>query len=592
MESNRPPDPPNTRNRARKIKQQKGSATPTLVPSIPAPTTVVPACGGADGVRPCVGSSAVITDCKTNSTTVASIFSPDQRSPSSSSTVVMPSSVQPSSAATPPAVLPVQSGAVGDARVSQLPPPGPAVAEPFVETSAGTTRVIGDVGSFQQLLRDVSGAHGHQQQSPMLSPAVAMFSSFLASPVGMGSGRGVLPTASVSSSEAATLSSPGGSLKPSADKLYEVGSDMGNEPTMSEEKVPNVGSFVDSEGKVHLHADEMDVAHKPVSFGDLLKKSANLMCGKGKLTYYPPVVTELGTRRAIIPDELVQKQASDIMLDICGDVILNDQGYFFFKFNSDQGLNFVFETGRWLFNGMPIFIQRWQPGLCFNKPELKTVRLWVNIYGLPLDVWDYEIISRIASIVGEPVSVDRYTDEMCVTKSGRANFARVLVNVSADYELPSDIDAIILGKLRKSKLSFFGNLKDVATVKCSVMILIYVSPRTADEVKKVNPDVGESSIPKDDGFKFPKRKKKPKPTVDPLKVGPKVAFNTGIKINQRDVPKVILPTIDPLDKGKAKLNDENPSPKAPKFNTERIPMPVKVSNQFTVLEEDPQWSLD
>ncbi|KAJ9567219.1 hypothetical protein OSB04_003185 [Centaurea solstitialis] len=102
----------------------------------------------------------------------------------------------------------------------------------------------------------------------MLSPAAALFSSFLASPVGMGSGRGVLPTASIS--EAATLSSPG--LKPSADKFIEVGSNTDNEPNLSEVKAPNAGSFVDSEGKVHLHADETDVAHKPVSFADLLRK--------------------------------------------------------------------------------------------------------------------------------------------------------------------------------------------------------------------------------------------------------------------------------------------------------------------------------
>ncbi|KAJ9539067.1 hypothetical protein OSB04_031800 [Centaurea solstitialis] len=522
-----------------------------------------------------------------------------------SSSLVTPSAA--ASIATPPpaaTTLPVATSSVvesmmesmpewiGGARVSQPPPPGPS--------PPGPSSPIGDVGSFQQLLRDVSGAHGHQQQTPMLSPAAAMFSSFLASPVGIGFGRGVLPTASVSNSE--------------------VRSDMGTEPPLSKDKAPNAGSFVDFEGKIFLHVDEPNIAHKPMSFADLLKKSANLVCGKGKLTYYPPVVTELGTRRAIIPDELIQKQASEWALTLAGyfigkrpafpfvqyharrmwkkygltDVILNDQGYFFFKFNSNQGLNFVFENGPWLFNGMPIFIQKWQPGLCFDKPELNFVPLWVNIYGLPLDVWDYEIISRIASVVGEPVSVDRYTDEMCVNKSGRANFARVLVNVSADYELPSDIDAIILGKLRKFKTEFLWKPKRCS--HCKVFghdfDMCVIRPRTADEVKKVNPDVGESSKPKDDGFKFPKRKRKPKPSVDPLKVGPKVAFNTGIKINQRYVPKVTLPTIDPLDKGKATLIDENPSPKAPNFNTERIPMPVKVSNQFTVLEEDPQWSLD
>src|SRR5581483_4980112 len=118
-----------------------------------------------------------------------------------------------------------------------------------------------------------------------------------------------------------------------------------------------------------------------------------------KLTYYPPVITELGTRRAIIPDELIQKQAGEWALTLAGyfvgkrpafpfvqyharrlwkkyglsDVLLNNHGYFFFKFNSDMGLNFVFENGPWLFNGMPIFIQKWEPGLSFVKPEPKIV---------------------------------------------------------------------------------------------------------------------------------------------------------------------------------------------------------------------------
>ncbi|KAJ9554964.1 hypothetical protein OSB04_009578 [Centaurea solstitialis] len=219
------------------------------------------------------------------------------------------------------------------------------------------------------------------------------------------------------------------------------------------------------------------------------------------------------------------------------DVILNDQGYFFFKFNSEQGLNFVFENGPWLFNGMPIFIQKWQPGLCFDKSEPKKIPLWVNIYGLPLDVWDYEIISYIASVVGEPISVDRYSDTlMRFVKLKPACLARphTVAELKIDKPLPS--------------------------VSC----------------------IGESSKAKvnDDGFKFPKRKPKPKPKIAPLKVGgqkPKVAFNTGIKINQRYVHKLTQPSIDPLDKGKAKLVDDTSS-KVLKIETEKMPSPIKVDD--------------
>ncbi|KAJ9552278.1 hypothetical protein OSB04_016323 [Centaurea solstitialis] len=382
--------------------------------------------------------------------------------------------------------------------------------------------------------------------------------------------------------------------------------------------LPNAGNFVDENDRVHVHVEANEkIDHKPVSFADLLNK--------GKLTYYPPVVSELGTRRAIIPDELVHRQASEWALTLAGyfigkrpafpfvqfharriwkqyglsEVILNDQGHFFFKFNSEQGLNFVFENGPWLFNGMPIFIQKWHLGLCFEKPEPKNVPLWVNIYGLPLDVWDFEIISYIASVVGEPIYVDRYTEEMCETKSGRANFARILVNASADYDLPKEIDAIILGKLRKFRTEFLWKPKRCShcklfghdLVSCLACPQSVVGMKTVKHVPSVT-CIGESSKAKavDDGFKFPKRNNKPKPKIGPLKVGgqkPKVAFTTGIKINQRYVPKPATPSIDPLDKGKAKLDDVDTSSKP---HTERIP--IKVSNQFSVLEEDPSWIAD
>ncbi|KAJ9546056.1 hypothetical protein OSB04_025763 [Centaurea solstitialis] len=608
---------PLTRNRAKKINQKKGSASPpTLIPQPPATTATVPACGGVDRDHPLEGSPLEVAGCQINTTDA--VFASDLQTPplASPPTSVSPPHAAPP-AAEPPATPPPSSTSFGGGSITQQPPSclvSPAVVsasvEPFVETPKGTTGVFGDVGPFQQLLRDVSGPLGHQQQSPMLSP-----SSFLASPV--------------SNSEAATLSSPEGSLKPS---------------TLSVDKGPIAGSFVDSEGNVHLHAEESSVAHKPVSFADLLKKSANLASGKGKLKYYPPVVTELGTRRAFIPDELIQKQANEWALTLAGyfigkrpafpfvqyharrmwkqfglsEVILNDQAYFFFKFNSEQGLNFVLENGPWLFNGMPIFIQQWQPGLCFDKPEPKKVPLWVNIFGLPLDVWDFEIISYIASVVGEPISVDRYTEEMCETKAGRANFARVLVNASADYELPTEIDAIILGKLRKFRTEFLWKPKRCSFCKVFGHDLTSCSlrPRTVEELnidKPVPSNVGEPSKAKviDDGFIFPKRKNKIKPKIAPLKVGgqnPKVVFNTGVKINQRFVPKTAIPSIDTIDKGKAIIGDDKPPPKVVKtekmttrmedntnskvqnLNTERSP--IKVSNQFTVLEEHPKWTAD
>ncbi|KAJ9566898.1 hypothetical protein OSB04_002864 [Centaurea solstitialis] len=374
---------------------------------------------------------------------------------------------------------------------------------------------------------------------------------------------------------------------------------------------PNAGSFVDSDDKVNLHADDSEVDHKPISFAELLKKSSNLLRGKGKLTYYPPVISELGTRRAVIPDDLIQKQATEWALTLAGyflgkrpafpfvqyharrmwkkyglsDVILNDQGYFFFKFTR---IEFCF-----------LKMVRGYLMVCLSS--FKSGSRGFVLTSLNLKRYPYELIFMVCLwMFGTMRSL--VTLLAWLENRFRANFARVWVNASADYELPSEIDAIILGKLRKFRTEFPWKPKRCSNCKLFGHDLdaCLVRPRTVDELKKDKPlhsvmCVGEPSKTKvvDDGFKFPKRKNKPKPKIAPLKIGsqkPKVAFNTGIKINQRYVPKMTLPSIDPLDKGKAIIGDDKPSSKAVK--TERITMPVKVSNQFTVLEEDPTWTSD
>ncbi|KAJ9546781.1 hypothetical protein OSB04_019324 [Centaurea solstitialis] len=627
MEANRPPDPPVTRNRAKKNKQKKGLASPTLPLSSPATTAAVPACGGVDCNRPSLGSPTVVVGCQTN-TSAAAAFSP-------ATTTGIPASGGDGDVwfDVPIGVVTSISG-INAAAV-------PASTTP-VAFATVVSPAVGVVGS--QPVRSPVGLLNQQPPCGFTPPMV----SATKADDGVDGGGSLderLKSSQVVSSPAKVVSVGG-----STTVTPTIVDDTSTKPTVEGGgyQNPNLetsGNFVDKDDNVHIHVDANEkISLKPVSFADLLKKSANLIRGKGKLIYYPPAVYELGTRHAAIPDELIQKQGSKWALTLAGyflgkrpafpfvqfharrmwkqfglsEVILNDQGYFFFKFNSEQGLNFVLENGPWLFNGMPIFIQQWQPGLCFDKPEPKKVPLWVNIFGLPLDVWDFEIISYIASVVGEPISVDRYTEEMCETKAGRANFARVLVNASADYELPTEVDAIILGKLRKFRTEFLWKPKSCSLCKLfgHDLTSCLFRPRTVEELNKDKPvpsSVGEPSKAKviDDGFIFPKRKNKHKPKIAPLKVGgqkPKVAFNTGVKINQRFVPNTDILSIDTIDKGKAMIGDDKPPPKVVKtermttrvddntnskvqnLNTERIP--IKVSNQFTVLEEHPKWTAD
>ena len=51
------------------------------------------------------------------------------------------------------------------------------------------------------------------------------------------------------------------------------------------------------------------------------------------------------------------------------DAILNECGIYFLKFKAEEGMQYVLENGPWLVEGKPLFVQKWEAGMCMIKPE-------------------------------------------------------------------------------------------------------------------------------------------------------------------------------------------------------------------------------
>nr|GFC04330.1 RNA-directed DNA polymerase, eukaryota, reverse transcriptase zinc-binding domain protein [Tanacetum cinerariifolium] len=113
------------------------------------------------------------------------------------------------------------------------------------------------------------------------------------------------------------------------------------------------------------------------------------------------------------------------------EIIMNEGGLYFFKFKSEDGFQSVIGNGPWLVDQKPLFVQRWVAGICLSKPEPARLPLWVKIYNVPLEAWNVEGISRIASRIGTPIIMDKVTTVMCQRGYERASFARVLIEVDA-----------------------------------------------------------------------------------------------------------------------------------------------------------------
>ena len=109
------------------------------------------------------------------------------------------------------------------------------------------------------------------------------------------------------------------------------------------------------------------------------------------------------------------------------DTLATESGVYFFKFSNSDARDLVLEGGPWYIAGRPIILRQWKPNLKLDSQGVKSIPIWVNLFNIPLEYWNPEGISYIASFIGKPIHVDR------VTSSGRRiSFARVCIEVFAE----------------------------------------------------------------------------------------------------------------------------------------------------------------
>ncbi|KAJ9535960.1 hypothetical protein OSB04_un000878 [Centaurea solstitialis] len=125
------------------------------------------------------------------------------------------------------------------------------------------------------------------------------------------------------------------------------------------------------------------------------------------------------------------------------DAMLNENGIFFFKFETEGGALQVVNMGSVMINGVPFFLLPWDPTRGISKPQHSSCPLWVKIHNIPLVAFNNEGISRIASALGIPIRMDACTSSMCDKAWGRPGFAKVLIDVWAVGELKRELQIVI-----------------------------------------------------------------------------------------------------------------------------------------------------
>ncbi|GKD40134.1 zinc knuckle CX2CX4HX4C containing protein [Tanacetum coccineum] len=119
-------------------------------------------------------------------------------------------------------------------------------------------------------------------------------------------------------------------------------------------------------------------------------------------------------------------------------IMMNNKGFFFFKFDSHAGLEAVLEGGPWLIRNSPIILKKWSMNTRFLKKELTRISIWVKLHDVPIQVFEEDGISLIAAFIGKPVMLDSYTSAMCNYSWGRSSFAWCLIKVNSKADLTGD----------------------------------------------------------------------------------------------------------------------------------------------------------
>ncbi|CAI9261135.1 unnamed protein product [Lactuca saligna] len=122
------------------------------------------------------------------------------------------------------------------------------------------------------------------------------------------------------------------------------------------------------------------------------------------------------------------------------EVMVNEEGIYFFRFSSEQGMLNVLEGGVWMIFDSALIVRRWTTGISSARDQHDKVPVWVKIYNVPLEYWNGTGLSHIAWEIGKPLDVDAHTAKMCQEHWGRPAFMRILIEMSAANEWLKELE--------------------------------------------------------------------------------------------------------------------------------------------------------
>ncbi|CAH9105719.1 unnamed protein product, partial [Cuscuta europaea] len=87
----------------------------------------------------------------------------------------------------------------------------------------------------------------------------------------------------------------------------------------------------------------------------------------------------------------------------------HNKGWVIFKFKNEQDRTKVFTEGPYNIFGRLLILKMLSEDFTFDDEAFLKVPIWVKLPNLPLNLWNEEAMSKIASKVGVPITTDKVT---------------------------------------------------------------------------------------------------------------------------------------------------------------------------------------
>nr|GEZ29380.1 hypothetical protein [Tanacetum cinerariifolium] len=144
-------------------------------------------------------------------------------------------------------------------------------------------------------------------------------------------------------------------------------------------------------------------------------------------------------------DFVLTMSAIQVVQNSLQKIMKNDDGFYFFKFDSKEGLEHVLERGPWMIRHIPLILTKWNPSISLNKEGITKVHVWVKTHKVPVVAYSEDGLSLIATQIRKPIMLDAFTMIMAIPNEKGNEYTKEVIRVEYEWKPPHCMDYKIFG---------------------------------------------------------------------------------------------------------------------------------------------------